>query len=180
MDNSFIEAVRVIYERGKEFASKQYRQHFFEVAETPSYMKELGLRGDKFTISYGTISKHIGKDKAHTLSEDVWLRLPEAIVAPFAITEYYDENSAILKGYRIYTVIEYENGFVVAGVDVKNMGKNLEVNSISTVFSKAGKMTSKEKGIFRNKTITPQQASLLERPNFSPYPSVRESDGKNK
>ena len=106
MDGSFIEAVKAIYEKGKELASKQYRQHFFEVAETPSYMKELGLRGDKFTISYGTISKHIGKDKAHRLSEDVWLRLPEA--------------------------------------------------------------------------INPQQASLQERPNLSPYPSVREFDGKNK
>ena len=90
MDSSFLEAVKAIYEKGKEFASKQYRQRFFEVAET------------------------------------------------------------------------------------------FEVNSISTVFSKTGKMTSKEKGIFRNKTITPQQASLLERPNLSPYPSVRESDGKNK
>ena len=180
MDSSFLEAVKAIYEKGKEFASKQYRQRFFEVAETPSYMKELGLRGDKFTISYGTISKHVGKDKAHRLSVDVWMKLPEAIVTPFAISEYYDDNSGILKGYRIYTVIEYENGFVVAGVDVKNMGKNLEVNSISTVFSKTSKMTSKEKGIFRNKMITPQQASLLERPNFSPYPSVRESDGKNK
>lgn len=180
MDSSFLEAVKAIYEKGKEFASKQYRQRFFEVAETPSYMKELGLRGDKFTISYGTISKHIGKDKAHRLSEDVWLRLPEAIVNPFAISEYYGDNSGNLKGYRIYTVIEFENGFVVAGVDVKNMGKNLEVNSISTVFSKTGSITNKEKGIFRSKTINPQQASLLERPNFSPYPSVRESDGKNK
>lgn len=180
MDSSFLEAVKAIYEKGKEFASKQYRQRFFEVAETPTYMKELGLRGDKFTISYGTISKHVGKDKAHRLNEDVWMKLPEAIVTPFAISEYYDDNSGILKGYRIYTVIEYENGFVVAGVDVKNMGKNLEVNSISTVFSKTGSITSKEKGIFRNKTITPQQASLLERPNLSPYPSVREFDGKNK
>ena len=51
MDSSFLEAVKAIYEKGKEFASKQYRQRFFEVAETPSYMKELGLRGDKFTIS---------------------------------------------------------------------------------------------------------------------------------
>lgn len=180
MDSSFIDAVKAIYEKGKTYASKQYRQHFFEVAETPSYMKELGLRGEKFTISYGTISKHVGKDGAHRLNEDVWLKLPEAIVDPFAISEYYDDKAEIMRGFRIYTVIEFENGFVVVGVDVKNMGKNLEVNSISTVFSKTGAITSKEKGIYRSKTITPQQASLLERPDLSPYPSVREFDGKNK
>ncbi len=42
---------------------------FFDVAQTPKFMKELGLKGDKFTIRYGVIARHYGKDNEHNLPE---------------------------------------------------------------------------------------------------------------
>jgi hypothetical protein len=58
-------------------------------------------------------------------------------------------------------------------------GRNLLVNSISTVFGKRGKVTEREIEIFRSKKTNPQQAALLKRPNSSQYPSIGDSDCKN-
>ncbi|GHT25427.1 hypothetical protein AGMMS4957_20200 [Bacteroidia bacterium] len=69
---------------------------------------------------------------------------------------------------------ETGNGFVVAGVDVKKEGMNIDVNSISTVFNKEGNITQNESIIYESETITPQQKSVLESPNRSPYPSDEE------
>ena len=52
---------------------------FFDVAQTPKFMKELGLKGDKFTIRYGVIARHFDKDKSHKLTEDDWQKLPNAL-----------------------------------------------------------------------------------------------------
>ena len=127
------------------------------MAETPKFMKEFGLSGDSFTIAYGTISRHFGKDPDHSLNIDIWKRLPEAIVNPFAITEYYKEKEHKQKrGYRLYTSISLNDGFVVAGIDVKIAGRNLLINSISTVFAKNGQITAFEKEIFRDTKSNPQ------------------------
>lgn len=148
--------------------------------ETPDFMKVFGLTGDSFTISYGTISRHFGKDPDHSLSIDIWKQLPEAIVNPFAITEYFKEKERKQKrGYRIYTSISVNNGFVVVGIDIKIAGRNLLVNSISTVFAKKGQITAFEKEIFRDTKANPQQAALLKRPNSSQYPSIGDSDCKD-
>ncbi|MBD5284831.1 MAG: hypothetical protein HDS29_00955, partial [Bacteroides sp.] len=49
---SFLEAVRVLYQKGKEAASKIFQMRFFDVVKTPAFMKELGLTGERFTIRY--------------------------------------------------------------------------------------------------------------------------------
>ena len=143
-------------------------------------MKVFGLTGNSFTISYGTISRHFRKDPDHSLNMDIWKRLPEAIVNPFAITEYYQEKEHKQKrGYRLYTSILVNDGFVVAGIDVKIAGRDLLVNSISTVFAKKGHITAFEKEIYRDTKTNPQQAALLKRPNSSQYPSIGDSDCKD-
>ena len=178
--HTFLDVLITLSTEGREAASKLFSQQYFFVAETPKFMKEFGLTGDSFTISYGTISRHFGKDPDHSLNMDIWKRLPEAIVNPFAITEYYKEKEHRQKrGYRLYTSISANDGFVVAGIDVKIAGHNLLVNSISTVFAKKGQVTALEKEIFRDNKNNPQQAALLKRPNSSQYPSVGDSDGKN-
>ena len=136
------------------------------------------LRGDKFTIKYGVIARHISKDNSHSLSEQVWEQLPQALQNPFAISRITDRENS----YRIYTTLETENGeYVVVGVDVKNAGREIEVNAISTVFGRRNNanLSKNEEVIYRSKKITPEQSSLLERPNFVQYPTGQElSDDK--
>jgi len=138
---SLSDAIKTIYQKGKKAASELFKQHFFDVAKTPDFMKQYGLTGDRFTIKYGVISAHIGKDGAHSLPIDVWEQLPVAIERPFAITKYSNPSRQNKKqnSYRLYTTIKLKDGsFVVVGVDVKNAGRDLEINSISTVFGRRG------------------------------------------
>ena len=66
------------------------------------------------------------------------------------------------------------------GVDVKNAGKDIEVNSISTIFNRDGGITNKETEIYRSEKITPEQEALLGKPNSSRYQPEQElSDHKN-
>ena len=175
---SFLDVVRTLYSKGKEVASKLFQRSFFDIAQTPRFMQELGLRGDKFTIKYGVIARHLSKDNSHSLSEQVWEQLPQALQNPFAISRITDREDS----YRIYTTLETENGeYVVIGVDVKNAGREIEVNAISTVFGRRNNanLSKNEEVIYRSKKITPEQSSLLERPNFVQYPTGQElSDDK--
>ncbi len=60
----------MLYTKGKEYASKVFDMKFFDVAKTPDFMKSLELTGDKFTIKYGVISRHFGKDGSHDLTQE--------------------------------------------------------------------------------------------------------------
>ena len=125
------DVVKAIYEKGKSAASRLYKMAFFDVAKTPDFMKKLGLTGDRFTIKYGVLSRHAGKDDSHSLTEKQWEELPDALQKPFAITRFGGKD----KGYRLYTTMKNENGeTIVVGVDVKNVGRDMEVNAISTIF----------------------------------------------
>lgn len=172
----FIEAVKTLYEKGKDVAARLFNRSFFDVARTPGFMKNLGLKGEKFTIRYGVIARHFGKDGSHDLSEVEWSKLPEALQRPFAISKLVDKKDS----YRIYTTLQNAKGeYVVVGVDVKNAGRDLEVNAIATVFGRrndAG-LTMHEQIIYTDKNITPNQQSLLDGPNSRQYPADRELSG---
>ena len=58
-----VDVVKTLYTEGKDVASKLFQRSFFDVAKTPKFMKELGLRGDKFTIKYGNMQ--IMKQQTH-------------------------------------------------------------------------------------------------------------------
>ena len=168
-------AVKTLYEKGKEVASRLFSRSFFDVAKTPKFMKDLGLRGDKFTVRYGVISRHIGKDSSHFLTEDNWRELPTAIRNPFAIAKLTD----VRDGYRIYTPIRNSEGeFIVVGARVKSVSREIEVNAIDTAFGRRNNATlpANEEVIYRDKKITPEQSSLLEQPNSAQYSFV--SDAK--
>ena len=155
---------------------------FFDVAQTPKFMKELGLKGDKFTIRYGVIARHYGKDNEHNIPEEVWEQLPNALQNPFAITKYYtDEHKQKQKGYRLYTSLKLANGsFVVVSAEVKSVGRDIEVNAINTIFGRDTLSEVHDELIYTSKTITPEQSSLLKRPNFAQYPTEQElSDSKD-
>lgn len=170
-ENSIIAVLRAIAQKGKEYARSIFGQRFFDVVETPSFLKDLGLTGQRFTISYGVIARHVGKDSSHDLTEEEWNQLPEAIQHPFAVSEYYPEGieSGKQRGYRIYTTIKKGNGYIVVGVDVKSMGRDMEINSISTVFSKDTRAGEKERFIYKVQNLTPEQEALLNEPNSQTY-----------
>ncbi len=107
------------------------------------------------------------------LTEKQWEELPDAIQKPFAITRFGEKEN----GYRLYTTMKNDKGeTIVVGVDVKNIGRNLEVNSISTIFGRRGdaKITQKEEVLYTDEKITPEQRSLLGQPNSDQYTGVRE------
>ena len=167
------DVVKAIYEKGKSAASRLYKMAFFDVAKTPDFMKKLGLTGDRFTIKHGVLSRHAGKDDSHSLTEKQWEELPDALQKPFAITRFGGKD----KGYRLYTTMKNENGeTIVVGVDVKNVGRDMEVNAISTIFGRRGdaKKTQKEDVLYTAENITPEQRSLLGQPNSDQYTGVRE------
>ncbi|MBR5781879.1 MAG: hypothetical protein IKY27_07855, partial [Bacteroidales bacterium] len=144
---SLLDVVRTLYSKGKEVASKLFQRSFFDVAQTPKFMQELGSRGDKFSIKYGVIARHLGKDSSHTLTERDWEQLPQALQNPFAISKLTDKEDS----YRIYTTLQTESGeFVVVGADVKNAGREIEVNAISTVFGRRNNANLPKNGFSRN------------------------------
>lgn len=173
---SLMDVVKTLYTRGKEVASKLFSQTFFNVAQTPQYIKDLGLNGDRFTIRYGVIARHFGKDAEHTFSPQIWEQLPEALQHPFAITKYYkDENKQQQKGYRLYTTLRLDNGsYIVVGAEVKNSGRDIEVNSINTIFGRNSISEVHDELIYVSKNITPEQQSLLNGNNPHQYPDAKE------
>lgn len=144
---------KILY--GSNLEKEKFKGQFFYIADTPKFMKKLGLSGDYFSVKYGVISRHFGKDREHNLSEDNWNELCNKITKPFAISKYG-------KGYRLFISIQSNNSFIAVGVDVKNIGKSLEVNSVKTVFTYNQRQNGKEDVIFRAKEITPDQAALLD------------------
>ncbi|MDR1591893.1 MAG: hypothetical protein LBS16_03290, partial [Prevotellaceae bacterium] len=144
------------------------RQRFFTLAQTPEFMRDLGITGNRFTLSYGVISRHINKDSDHKLTAETWKKLPQAIQNPFAITKRGEND------YRLYTTLQTATGYVVVGVDVKKDGRDTAVNSISTVFNKASQVSEKETVIYEDKKITPHQKAVLYRHNSETYQSNEE------
>ena len=170
---TLLDAVKALYSKGKEYSKKLYQRTFFYVSDTPQFMKDLGLRGDRFTIKYGVISRHFDKDGSHDLTEDEWEQLPQALQAPFAISRLSNKKD----GYRLYTTLKNSSGeYIVVGADVKNGGRDIEVNAISTVFGRRqnANLTENEEVIYRSKNITPDQSALLDRPNSDQYPTEGE------
>ena len=172
-NHPMLNAIHTLYTKGKDFAAKLFNMKYFDVAKTPDFMKEVGLTGDKFTVRYGVMSRHFGKDGSHNFTEEEWQQLPGAIQNPFAISKLSDKKD----GYRIYTTLKTEKGeYVVVGADVKNVGRNLEVNSIATIFGRRNdaNLPKNENVIYKSKEITPEQMALLSQPNSDQYPSTQE------
>ena len=59
----------------------------------------------------------------------------------------------------------------MAGVVVKSMGKNIEINAMRTVFS--AKTLKNDTVIYKSKNLTPEQEALLSGTNFHPYQPAR-------
>ena len=118
--------IKTILHGTEEEKERLIKRHFF-LADTPQFMKDLGLRGEFFSVRYGVISRHNNKDADHDLLEQNWVDLCESIKEPFTITKYGN-------GFRLFTRVKVKGQSVVVGVGVKNAGKNFEINAITTAF----------------------------------------------
>jgi hypothetical protein len=146
---------------GDEEEKVALRQSFFYIAATPKFMKDMGINGQYFSVRYGVISRHMGKDRDHQLSEKNWLDLIDEIVKPFAIAKYGT-------GYRIFTSVKVNGKYTAVGVDVKTIGREIQVNSVTTAFGyNQGK---NEEVIYRSEKMTLDQEALLKGLNSPSYP----------
>jgi hypothetical protein len=143
---------------------KAIAQKFFYLADTPQFMKNLGLTGEYFSIRYGVISRHKNKDSDHNLTEKDWNTLCDKIIEPFAIGTYKN-------GFRLYFNMKIHNHWAAIGIDVKNINKNLEINAVKTVFGI--KKANIDNIIYVSEKITPEQTALLGKHNSFSYPSVQ-------
>jgi hypothetical protein len=146
---------------------ERLRQKHFYMADTPGFMRKppINLTGDYFTAGYGMIIRHQGKDTDHALTEQNWTDLCEAIKEPFAIAKHGD-------GFRLFTNVKVNGHFVMTGVDVRNVGEGVEVNSMSTAYGKKPSVAGIKGVIYTSKKITPEQSALLEGPNARSLPSA--------
>ena len=150
---------------GKNCEKEKLKGQFFYIADTPQYMKEIGLTGDYFSIRYGVITRHKNKDEDHNLSEQNWINLCKKTTTPFAITK--SENT-----FRLYTDVQINNKYIVACVSIKNIRKNQNINTITTVFGYKKRPITREL-LYKVKKITPEQAALLDKPNAMSLPPVQ-------
>ena len=180
-NQSLFDAIHTLYSKGKTFAENIYKRKFFDVANTPDFMKRLGLTGNKFTIRYGVISRHFGKDNQHDFTEEEWKQIPQALSNPILITEYYqDDQQKRQKGYRLYTPLKLADGsYVVVSAEVKNAGRNLEINAINTIFGRNAISDIHDRIVYQNPKITPEQMALLGENNPRQYPSNQELSAAN-
>ncbi|MDR2467860.1 MAG: hypothetical protein LBD22_02740, partial [Spirochaetaceae bacterium] len=75
---------------------------YFYMATTPQALKEHGLTGDFFSVRYGVITRHKGKDANHNLSAQNWIDICDEITRPFAIVKHKD-------GYRMFVDVKVNN-----------------------------------------------------------------------
>ena len=108
-----------------------FRRSFFHLADTPQLLKDLGLIGDYFSIRYGVITRHKGKDVDHALTAQNWIDLCDEIIRPFAIVRFET-------GYRMLVNVKVDGNFAAVGVEVKNTGKSFDINAITSVYGRKG------------------------------------------
>lgn len=148
----------------------------YDIGSTPDWMKNIGISGDYFSLSFKNIKTHQCKDADHDLTREEWYEVPEAIQHPFLVTKYKGASDR----FRLYVNMLHNGHYVAVGIDVKrvNLGKNkpmLDVNSIKTVFAKGTeRIAENEIPIAIDKNITPKQQALLHGHNFHEYPTIQE------
>ena len=128
------------------------------------------MTGDFITIKYGVIARHFGKDPDHNLTAKHWKELAREIIRPFAISKYND-------GFRLFTNVKIGEKWVATGIDVKNPGRNIEINNIATAFGYNFNDGRKEEILYVSEKATPEQVAVLNRLNSGQYLPAHEANG---
>lgn len=75
---------------------------------------------------------------------------------------------------EVETVKAKYGSYITVAAEVKNADRDIEINSINTLFGRDSISEVHEELIYTSKDITPEQSSLLEQPNSAQYPTVQE------
>ena len=168
---------------GNDIGIGKLRGKHFRLAKTNGTLKEAGLTGEYFTIRAGVVLRHNGKDASHAITAQEWVGIADALTnkKPVLVEKYGEKDGS----YRVWTEATINGNVAVVGVDVKNAGKNMEVNSITTAFGAEG-MHPKENNVIYPKGAE-EMRSVLTRLNSGRYTaspsaetSVAENGGKVK
>ena len=153
---------------GSNAEKEKIKGQFFRISNTPRFMKRLGLTGEYFSVRYGVIARHRGKDEDHDLTEQNWTDLCKKITDPFAIVK----NG---KAFKLFSCVKVKGRSIVVCVNVKNIGKGTSINAVATAYGFRNRPITGEI-VYRAKKITPEQAALLDRPNAVSLPQVQRCD----
>ena len=174
-ESNFYDVIDAMY-TDPNFDRTSHVRDRYDIGSTPDWMKNIGISGDYFSLSFKNIKTHQCKDADHDLTREEWYEVPEAIQHPFLVTKYKGASDR----FRLYVNMLHNGHYVAVGIDVKrvNLGKNkpmLDVNSIKTVFAKGTeRIAENEIPIAIDKNITPKQQALLHGHNFHEYPTIQE------
>lgn len=158
-DGTELSAVVAIAKKLRDGIRFESRNQFFRVAKSTEELKRSGLTGEFFTISDGVIRKHDAKGANHAVTPEEWVDVAEGIVDPVLIERYRPEDLGD-KSFRIWTNATISGRDAIVGVIVKSAARNMEVNSISTVFG-AERPAIKEENIVYDKRTRPERERAL-------------------
>ena len=149
-----------------ETKTAPYKNTYFKVSKANQFYTEIGINGEYFTIRAGVILRHIRKDYNHYITSDVWSSIALELnnLKPIIVEEYKNEKDS----YRLWLNTDINGSHIVIGVDIKNAGRDIYVNAISTVFAANKSLPHIDKIIYP-KTIEEKQ-SVLTRLNYGRYP----------
>ena len=137
------------------------------VAHTSKLLNSFGIKGDIW-IGRAAVNKRHSRDTAHRLTEEEWIDVFESINNPLCISEYLK----VKNGFRVYTQVEHNGENVCVGLEVRPIGRGIEISKVSTVFARhriPSEDTETERILYRNER-TPEESSTA--PNSRLYPQA--------
>lgn len=136
--------------------------HYYKVADTPDFLKTLGLKGDAFIVKYGVITRHRNKNSDHELSVQNWKDICIKITDPMAVAEF--------KGnYRLFVDSKINENYIMVGVDVKQRHDGAYTNAVTTAFGRNNNNSARL--LYTDKKIAAEKLSFLTQHNPAQYPA---------
>ena len=132
----------------------KYSRRYPILAKTSSFLKNIGIVGEKFTIGSNAIKRHHGKDGLHAITPTEWIGISKSLSTgkPLGVTRYYDpqKKRIVPDAYRIWTRAFIGDHPAIVGVSVKSNNRDVFVNSVDTVFALNDAAIRKEALVYPN------------------------------
>lgn len=147
---------------GQESEKEKLKQSFFKIADTSEELQAVGLKGERFVVRYGVISRHKNKDKDHDFTAEEWKDICKKINKPVLVTKYKN-------GYNLYLDVIKNGKHTLIGVDVKSVSRNLIINNVKTAF--ASDIDATEEIVLDNRNKKSGELAMSDEDQSSTYSS---------
>lgn len=147
---------------GQESEKEKLKQTFFKIADTSEELQAVGLKGERFVVRYGVISRHKNKDKDHDFTAEEWKDICKKINKPVLVTKYKN-------GYNLYLDVIKNGKHTLIGVDVKSVNRNLIINNVKTAF--ASDIDATEEIVLDNRNKKSGELAMSDEDQSSTYSS---------